>query len=94
MREILDPHREAVARLLHENKARNLRVFGSVARREATRASDIDLLVDFDPDASVLDQIQLKAGLESLLGRQVDVVDSQGLHWLIRPQVLFEAVQA
>ena len=91
VREILLPHRDTVVRLLRECKARNARVFGSVARREANRTSDIDLLVDFDPDASLLDQIELKDQLESLLRRKVDLVEPNGLHWLVRPQVLFEA---
>ncbi|HLN51054.1 MAG TPA: nucleotidyltransferase family protein [Thermoplasmata archaeon] len=77
--------------LLRVNKARNPRVFGSVARREATPKSDLDLLVDFDSDASLFDQIALKQDLERLLHRKVDVVDPKGLHWLVRPQVLFEA---
>ncbi len=77
---------------LSAHKARNPRVFGSVARSEATARSDIDLLVDFDPGATPMDQIGLKQDLERLFRRRVDVAEAAGLHWLIRPQVLFEAV--
>jgi uncharacterized protein len=66
-------------------------VFGSVRRGEATKDSDIDLLVAPGPDASLLDRAALGCDLEELLGRKVDVVTDGGLHWLIRPQVLFEA---
>lgn len=40
----------------------------------------------------MLDQAALELGLERLLGRHVDVVPDESLHWLLRPQVLFEAV--
>lgn len=90
--EILKPKRQEMERVLARNKAHNPRVFGSVARNQATRTSDLDILVDFDEDASVWDQIGLKQELESLFKRKVDVSGPNGLHWLIRAQVLFEAV--
>lgn len=77
---------------MRSNKARNPRVFGSVARSEATRKSDVDLLVDFDPDASAFDHVSLIQDLERVFHRKVDVAEPGGLHWLIRPQVLFEAI--
>jgi uncharacterized protein len=77
---------------LQANKARNPRVFGSVARSEASTKSDLDLLVDFDPGASVYDHVGLLLDLQKIFKRRVDVAESSGLHWLIRPQVLFEAV--
>jgi uncharacterized protein len=67
-------------------------VFGSVRRSEATRRSDVDLLVDRDADASLLDRAALAAELEDLLRRRVDIVPEDSLHWLARPQVLFEAI--
>ena len=78
---------------LGTHKARNPRVFGSVARSAATNRSDLDLLVDFEPGATAFDQIGLIQELERVFGRRVDVVEPDGLHWLIRPQVLFEAVR-
>jgi len=90
--EIIQPKRDALTKALRVHKARNPRVFGSVARNDATRTSDIDLLVDFDSNASGFDQMALIADLEDLFGRTVDVAEPEGLHWLIRPQVLFEAV--
>lgn len=59
--------------------AHSVRVFGSVARGEATEASDVDLLVTFGPGRSLLDQVHLIADLEMLLGRRVDVVAEGGL---------------
>ena len=90
--EVVGPRRIQLAGILTAHHARNPRVFGSVVRSEATRGSDLDLLVDFDPGATAFDQISLKDELERLFRRKVDVVEPAGLHWLVRPQVLFEAV--
>ncbi len=90
--EIVAPKRKALDTVLRENKARNPRVFGSVARNEARATSDLDLLVDFDDDATAFDHMGLLADLEELFERRVDVTEPSGLHWLVRPQVLFEAV--
>jgi hypothetical protein len=70
----------------------NIRVFGSVARGEATAASDVDLLVDLEPGRSLLDLSALRLDLCDLLGREVDVVTTASLHPTIRDQVLAEAV--
>ena len=72
--------------------AKRVRIFGSVRRRTASRRSDIDLLVDDLPGASVLDVARLEVELSRLLGRSVDVVEEASLPWSIRPQVLTEAV--
>jgi uncharacterized protein len=90
--EIIIPLREQLEEALRANHARNPRVFGSVARNEATKVSDLDLLVDFDAGASAFDQMNLIADLEEIFGRKVDVAEPEGLHWLVRPQVQFEAV--
>ncbi len=69
-----------------------MRVFGSVARREADEQSDIDLLVDLEKGRSLLDLIGLLMDLESLLSCKVDVVTVKGLRERIRERVLKEAV--
>lgn len=89
--EVFEGKRDRFREALRRNKARNPRVFGSVARNEATRRSDLDLLVDFDDDASAFDHVGLLQDLERLFHRKVDVAEPEGLHWLIRAQVLFEA---
>jgi predicted nucleotidyltransferase len=55
-------------------------VFGSVARGDSRPDSDVDFLVDFDSEASLLDQVGLIHDLQKLLGIDVDVVSSGGLH--------------
>jgi predicted nucleotidyltransferase/DNA-binding XRE family transcriptional regulator len=77
--ELLERHREDVIRIAAHNHATNLRVFGSVARGDDRPGSDVDLLVTFEPDASLLDQAGLIADLEELLGTRVDVVSDRGL---------------
>jgi hypothetical protein len=89
--ELLDEKREEILRLAAKHGARNVRVFGSVARGEAGPESDLDLLVEFEPRRSLLDHVALKQDLEDLLGRTVDVVSEKALHWFIRDRVLGEA---
>lgn len=71
--------------------ARNVRVFGSVARGSDTAASDIDLLVDFAPERSLYDLVGLQLDIESLLGRRADVVTEDSLSTYLREPVLAEA---
>ena len=78
--------------LAAKHGARNVRVFGSVARHEADEQSDIDFLVDMEPGRSLMDMGGLLMDLRELLGREVDVVTERGLKPRIRDRVLQEAV--
>lgn len=71
--------------------ARNIRVFGSVARGEADCKSDLDLLVEFLPGSTLLDQAAMILELECLLGVKVDVISDRGLRERIRERILREA---
>jgi predicted nucleotidyltransferase len=64
--------------------ARNVQVFGAVARGEVTEAGDVDVLVRFDRVCSLLDQAHLIEDLRDLLGISVDVGD-EGVSLIIRP---------
>jgi uncharacterized protein len=72
--------------------ARNVRVFGSVARAEADEQSDIDFLVDMEAGRSLFDLGGMQSELEAALGRPVDVVTEKGLKARIRTRVLQEAI--
>jgi predicted nucleotidyltransferase len=72
--------------------ARNIRVFGSVARGDQRHDSDIDFLVDFDPGRSLLDLTGLWLDLETVLGCKVDVVSSRGLKPRLASEVMRDAV--
>jgi predicted nucleotidyltransferase len=84
--------REEVLRVAARHGAHNVRVFGSVAREESRRDSDVDLLVDMAPDRSLLDVSALFLDLRELLGRDVDIVTEPSIHWLLRRRILREAV--
>lgn len=72
--------------------ARNVRVFGSAARREAAAGSDVDLLVEMESGRSLLDLVSLWQDLENLLGTQVDVLSDRGVSPHLRERILAEAV--
>jgi uncharacterized protein len=95
-RVLLDPliraKRQEILALATRRGARNLRIFGSMARGEATPASDVDFLVELGPGSTLLDLGSLQMDLQDLLGRKVDVVEPEALHWYIRDRVLEEAV--
>jgi predicted nucleotidyltransferase len=90
--ELLTSRRNEILRLATNHGARNVRVFGSVARGEADAQSDVDFLVDMEPGRSLLDRAALLLDLQQLLGRKVDVVTTRGLRERIRERVLREAV--
>ncbi|MFZ5966933.1 MAG: nucleotidyltransferase family protein [Bacillota bacterium] len=70
-----------------------VKIFGSVARGEETSNSDIDLLVNCDEKCSLFDLISLKNELEEILGRKVDIVTEESIHWYIRDKVIQEAIE-
>lgn len=65
-------------------------IFGSLARGQAKKSSDIDLLVEFKSSKSLLDLAGLKLSLESALNRKVDVLTYNSLHPLLRKSILSE----
>lgn len=92
IRERVNSLREEILAIATKHGARNVRLFGSVARGEAGPDSDIDILVELEPGRSLLDLSGLLLDLEHLLGCKVDVVPDDSLHWYIRDRVLGEAV--
>jgi hypothetical protein len=90
--EALQAKRQEILRIATQHGARTIRLFGSVARGDSRPDSDVDLLVEMEPGRSLLDIGALLMELQQLLGRRVDIVEPEGLHWYIRDQVLQEAV--
>ena len=89
--EIIGAKREQILQLARQQGVSNVRVFGSVARGEAAPDSDIDLLVDGLENAA-WGGGRLLMELETLLGREVDLVSEGDLHRLMRARVLKEAI--
>lgn len=90
--ELLKTRREEILQISAKYGARNVRIFGSVARGEARPDSDIDFLVEMEPGRSLFDLGGLLVDLQQLLGVQVDVVTEKGLRSRIRDRVLREAI--
>ena len=89
---IVEQHRESIRALVAEHHAVSPRIFGSVARGDDEPGSDVDLLVDFTDEASLLDEIGLRLALADLLRVDVDVVAADTLKGPVRERVLREAV--
>ena len=81
---------------LQAHGVRHAAVFGSVARDEQRADSDIDILVDLDPEvvATMFDYAGLKAYVASLFQRPVDVIDREALKPRLRPRAEADAVYA
>jgi len=91
--ESLGAQREDVVRIASRHGARNIRVFGSVARGQATDRSDLDLLVDWEPGRSLFDQVALVQDLEETLNVKIHAGTERSLHWYIRDRILNEATR-
>ncbi|MCC7355329.1 MAG: nucleotidyltransferase family protein [Anaerolineae bacterium] len=89
---VLKGKREEILSIAAGYGARNIRIFGSLARGEARPDSDLDILVEMEPGRSLLDIIAIKQDLEDLLGCKVDVVTEAAVSPYLRERVLREAV--
>lgn len=92
LEDLLKEKRDEILRIAARHDARNVRVFGCVARGEADEESDLDFVVEFESGRSLLDHAALWLELQELLGCKVDVVSDRGIKPRIRDRVLKEAV--
>jgi uncharacterized protein len=90
--DIVRQKREHIISIAARHGAKNIRVFGSVARGEASETSDVDFLIDLEPGRSLFDLIGFLQDLEELLGKKVDVVTEDSIYWLLRRRIVKEAV--
>ena len=88
---VLDTKRHAVREAVGRFRARNPRIFGSVLHGTDQDNSDLDLLVDALPGATLLDLGDLQYELESLLGVHVDLLTPGDLPLKFRAKVIAEA---
>ena len=77
--DVLRLKRDDVMRIVHAHRGRRAYLFGSLARNEGTPASDVDVIVEFEPGSSLFDLMHLETDLRELLGVPVDVVSAGGL---------------
>lgn len=79
--------------ILKRHAVKKASIFGSFARGEAKARSDVDLLIEYKTDnKSLFDLVNLKAELEEILGRKVDIVTYNSIYWRLRDQILSEQV--
>jgi predicted nucleotidyltransferase len=88
----INRQREGILEIAARYGATDIRVIGSVARGDATDASDLDLIVRFEPGRSLLDHGGLVMDLRELLGIRVDVIDEEALQPRFRQHVMKEAI--
>jgi uncharacterized protein len=86
---LLISHRRHLSRL----GTRHLAIFGSTVRNEATKSSDIDILVDFDAKKGFFVFADLKFYLEEIMNCHVDLVSTRALHPALKKRILSEAKQ-
>jgi predicted nucleotidyltransferase len=88
---VLRKRRDEIIQIANRYGAYNIRIFASVRRETERPDSDVDFLVDLEKDRSLLDLGGMVFDLQQLLGRRVDVVTVNGLHWFIKKEILDEA---
>lgn len=91
MQAAINRQRSKIRHLAQSHRATNPRVFGSVLHGTASSDSDIDILVDALPGATLFDLGGLQLALEELLGAPVDLLTPQDLPSRFRDKVLAEA---
>lgn len=90
---LLREKRINILEIAAEHGAQNVRVFGSAARGNAGKDSDVDFIVEMNPGRSLMDLGGLLMDLQDLLGVGVDIVTENGLRERIRQHVLDEAIE-
>lgn len=91
-RDTIREHREAILAIARRYGASDIRIFGSVARGDATESSDLDLIVRFGPECSLFDHGGLLMDLQDLLGVKVDVISENGMRERFRNHIMQDVV--
>lgn len=92
-KQLLQKNREQILKIAADYGAYDIRIFGSVARGEATERSDIDFLVKMRPGCSLLDLGGFLYDVQRLLNVEVDVVTEAGLRPRIHEEIMAEAIK-
>ncbi|MCK1477434.1 nucleotidyltransferase domain-containing protein [Bradyrhizobium sp. 197] len=81
---------------LRERGVLHAALFGSVARGESHSGSDVDIIIEIDPDAriTIFDYVELKEYIANLFDEPVDVVNRDGLKSYLAPAATADAVYA
>jgi predicted nucleotidyltransferase len=90
--EVLGARRDEIVEIARKHGVGRVRVFGSVARGDASEGSDVDLLIEVEGPTPPWFPGGLVADLEALLGRRVDVVEADALRENLKSKILNESV--
>jgi len=82
--------KDKIIPILKKYGVKRASLFGSFVRGEERKDSDIDILVEFEGEKSLLDLAGLKIELEEILERKVDVLTYNSLHPLLKDRILKE----
>lgn len=89
----IDKYKDKILTILKKHEVKRASLFGSIIRDEMSDQSDIDILIEFEGDKSLLDLAALKIELEETLQSKVDVLTYNSLHPLLRNYILAEQVE-
>jgi uncharacterized protein len=83
-------------KILDDHHVKSIYLFGSIVRGEDKPGSDIDIMVEFQPDARVglFGMARLQRQLSEILGRSVDLTTRDALHKALRDRIIKEAIRA
>ena len=79
--------------ILKKNNVVRAGIFGSYARGEAKKRSDIDILIEIKKDVSLLDIIGIELKLKKILNRKVDLIEYSSIYPLLKDRILNEEVR-
>ena len=89
----IEKYKEILLEILKKHEVKKASLFGSIVREEMTIESDIDLIIEFKGDKSLLDLAALQIELEETLKLKVDILTYNSLHPLLKDQILAEQVE-
>jgi hypothetical protein len=89
----IEKYKDLMLELLKKHDVKRASLFGSIVREEMTDESDIDILIEFKGEKSLLDLAGLKIALEEALKCKVDVLTYDSIHPLLKEQILNEQVK-
>ncbi len=90
--ETLKQKRAEIISIAERNGGRKVRIFGSLARGDGGMDSDVDFLIELEPEKSLLDIVAIKQDLEDLLQMKVDVVTESAVSPYIRREIVRQAI--
>ncbi len=89
----LKKYKKDILKIASLHGAKNIKVFGSVARGEQDQNSDIDFIVEMEKGKTILNRIALMQDLKNLLGQEVDVVTYKSLRERVKQEIIKDAIE-